>query len=92
MLNVAINGLGRIGRATLKIVPAPPYILDARNNQIIQTAFDAWRNGTGGVFDLLAPNAEWAIVGNSPVSRTLTSRQEFLDVTLIHSMHASPVV
>jgi ketosteroid isomerase-like protein len=52
------------------------------NKQVVQAGFDAWREGTGGVFDLLVPDAEWTIVGNSPVSRTYTSRQEFLDVVI----------
>jgi len=56
--------------------------IEERNKQIIKAGFDAWRNGTGGVFDLLASDAKWTIVGNSPVSRTFTSRQEFLDVVI----------
>jgi uncharacterized protein len=55
---------------------------EARNKEIIRAGFEAWRNGTGGVFDLLAPNAKWTIVGNSPVSRTYASRQEFMDVVI----------
>jgi ketosteroid isomerase-like protein len=51
----------------------------ARNKQIVQAAFEAWRGGTGNVFDLLEPAAHWTIVGNAPVSRTFTSRQAFLD-------------
>jgi hypothetical protein len=56
--------------------------IEARNKQAVQAGFDAWRNGTGGMFDLLSPDAEWTIVGNSPVSRTFTSRKEFLDVVI----------
>jgi ketosteroid isomerase-like protein len=56
--------------------------VQARNKRAIAAGFEAWRNGTGGVFDLLAPEASWTIVGNSPVSRTFTSRQEFLDVVI----------
>jgi ketosteroid isomerase-like protein len=52
------------------------------NKQLIQAGFDAWRNGTGGVFDLLAADAKWTIVGNSPVSRTFANRQEFLDAVI----------
>jgi uncharacterized protein len=48
----------------------------------IRAAFDAWAAGTGGPFDLLADDASWTIVGNSPVSRTYHSRQEFLDVVI----------
>jgi hypothetical protein len=53
-----------------------------QNKELIQAAFDAWHNGLGGVFDLLAPDAKWTIVGNSPVSKTYTSRQEFMDVVI----------
>jgi uncharacterized protein len=53
-----------------------------QNREIVQTAFDAWRNGTGSPFDLLAPDAKWTIVGNAPVSRTYNSKQEFMDVVI----------
>ena len=56
--------------------------VEATNREKIQTAFDAWRDGTGSVFDLLTPDARWTIVGNAPVSRTYTSRQEFLDIVI----------
>ena len=56
--------------------------IQAHNKQLVQAGFEAWRNGTGGVFDLLAADAKWTIVGNSPVSRTSTSREEFLDVVI----------
>jgi ketosteroid isomerase-like protein len=52
---------------------------ETQNKRKIQAGFDAWRNGTGGPFDLLAPNAKWTIVGNSPVSRTYNGKQEFMD-------------
>lgn len=56
--------------------------IETRNRQAVQAGFEAWRNGTGSVFDLLAPDVRWTIVGNSPVSRTFVSRQEFLDVVI----------
>ena len=56
--------------------------VEARNKQMIQAGFDAWRNGTGGVFDLLAPEATWTIVGNSPVSRTYRNRREFMEIVI----------
>jgi ketosteroid isomerase-like protein len=55
---------------------------EASNKMAIRAGFDAWRNGTGSPFDLLAPDAKWTIVGNSPVSKTYTSRQEFLDIVI----------
>jgi ketosteroid isomerase-like protein len=56
--------------------------LEQANKAIIRAAFDDWAAGTGGPFTLLAPHATWTIVGNSPVSRTFGSRQEFLDVVI----------
>lgn len=56
--------------------------LETRNKQTIQAAFDAWKNGTGSPFDLLKDDAKWTIVGNSPVSRTYNSKQEFMDVVI----------
>jgi ketosteroid isomerase-like protein len=52
------------------------------NKDHIRQAFDAWSAGTGGPFALLADDATWTVVGNSPVSRTYHSRQEFLDVVI----------
>lgn len=53
-----------------------------RNKETVRAAFERWRTGTGNVFDLLVPEAEWTIVGNAPVSRTYKSKQEFLDVVI----------
>ena len=55
---------------------------EARNKETIQAGFQAWRDGTGRVFDLLAPDATWTIAGSSPVSKTYNSRQEFLDAVI----------
>jgi len=55
---------------------------EARNKEIVRVGFDAWRKGTGSVFDLLTPDAKWTIVGNAAVSRTYNSRQEFMAVVI----------
>ncbi len=44
----------------------------------VRAAFDAWRDGTGSVFDLLAEDVEWTVAGHSPVSATYRSRQDFM--------------
>jgi uncharacterized protein len=56
--------------------------VEAQNKRLVQTGFDKWRDGTGSVFEFLAPDAKWTILGNCPVSRTFNSRQEFLDVVI----------
>jgi uncharacterized protein len=72
----------------------PNLDLERANKATIQAAFDDWAAGTGGPFALLAPDATWTIVGNSPVSRTFTSRQEFLDVVIdpFNARMATPLV
>ena len=68
--------------------------LEQVNKTTIQAAFDDWAAGTGGPFTLLAPDAPWTIVGNSPVSRTFPSRQQFLDVVIapFNARLATPLV
>jgi ketosteroid isomerase-like protein len=62
--------------------PGAEKDVEVRNKEAIRAGFEAWRNGTGSVFELLAPDAKWTIVGNCPVSRTFNSRQEFLDLVI----------
>jgi len=57
------------------------------NKAIVQASFDRWRSGTGGPFELLSADAEWTIVGSSPLSKTYRSRQQFLD-EVIHPFNA----
>ena len=75
LLVLLITGLGQVAMAD-------DNNLEISNKNTIQAAFDAWRNGTGSVFDLLAPDASWTIVGNSPVSRTFNSKQQFMGVVI----------
>lgn len=53
--------------------------MEEKNKAIISEAFANWANGTGSFFDLLADDAEWTITGSSPISKTYTSRQQFMD-------------
>jgi ketosteroid isomerase-like protein len=52
------------------------------NKALVQASFDRWKSGTGGPFELLAPDAEWTIVGSSPLSKTYPGKKEFLDVVI----------
>jgi uncharacterized protein len=52
----------------------------AENKQLIQDVFAAWAKGDGAAFfNVLADDVRWTVIGTSPVSRTYTSRQAFLD-------------
>ena len=68
--------------ALLTPMNAQTTYISTRNKELVQKAFDAWRSGTGGPFDLLDLEATWTITGNSLVARQYKNRQEFLDVVI----------
>ena len=52
----------------------------AENKKLIQDTFAAWADGDGmAFFNALAEDVQWTVIGTSPVSRTYTSRQAFVD-------------
>lgn len=48
------------------------------NRALVAKAFDAWRDGTGNPYDLLAEDAKWTITGNSVAARAYPSKEAFL--------------
>lgn len=64
------------------------------NSALIQKAFDDWRAGQGGIFQLLADDAVWVVAGNSPVSGTYRTREAFMKdaVKPITDKLATPIV
>lgn len=48
------------------------------NKQLVSNAFDRWRAGTGGPFELVADDARWTIVGSSPVSKRYATKEQFM--------------
>lgn len=48
------------------------------NTLLVTRKFDAWRDGTGGPYDLLAEDARWTITGNSLAAKTYPSREAFM--------------
>jgi uncharacterized protein len=69
-------------------------VSERENKALIRTAFDDWAAGTGGVFDLLAPDATWTIVGHSVVAGTYGSRDAFLQAVIapFNARLASPLI
>ena len=49
------------------------------NKKIVQAGFDRWAKGEGSFFDLLTADMQWTINGSTPLSKTYTSKQQFLD-------------
>ena len=62
-------------------MPDPANHTDA-NRQTIRRAFDAWRDGTGGITDVFAPEMVWRIEGHSLASKEYGSKQQFIDEVL----------
>ncbi len=64
------------------------------NKALVRASFDRWRDGTGGPFELLAPDAEWTIVGSSPLSKSYRSKKEFIDEVIdpFNARMAKPLV
>ena len=63
-----------------------------RNRALVRDAFDAWAAGRGSVFDLLADDATWTILGSTPGAGTWRGRQAYLDaaVTPLFDRLAAP--
>jgi ketosteroid isomerase-like protein len=57
--------------------------VEEKIRRTVQTAFDNWRRASGSVFDLLASDAKWTIVGRSVASGTYHSRRDFLDQVIV---------
>ena len=53
------------------------------NKQLVRDAFAAWANGDGmAVFNLLADNASWTVMGSCPISGTYVGRQRLVEDAL----------
>ncbi len=52
------------------------------NRVVIRRAFDAWREGSGAITDVFAPDMVWRIEGHSAVSREYQGRDEFIEEVL----------
>jgi len=57
--------------------------LAEKNRQTVKITFEKWRRGSGSIYDLLASDAKWTIVGLSTVSGTYHSRRDFLDRVIL---------
>lgn len=72
-----------IGLTAMKGTASAQAELAEKNRQTIKVNFENWRRGNGSVYDLLASDAKWTIVGLSTVSGTYHSRRDFLDRVII---------
>jgi ketosteroid isomerase-like protein len=59
------------------------------NRQTIRQAFAAWRQGTGAISEVFAPEMVWRIEGHSLASKEYGSKQQFIDEVLTPLGHDS---
>jgi uncharacterized protein GlcG (DUF336 family)/ketosteroid isomerase-like protein len=64
------------------------------NRSIIAAGLQAWADGTGSPYDLLADEVRWTIAGNSVASRLYPSKEAFLDEVIrpFNARMRSPLV
>lgn len=49
-----------------------------RNRALVMKGMQAWADGTGSPYDLLADDARWTITGNSLAAKTYPSKEAFM--------------
>jgi ketosteroid isomerase-like protein len=73
--------LGTIAASTLLLASgaaAQQSRESERNRTLIAQGMQAWADGTGSPYDLLAENARWTITGNSLAAKTYPSKEAFM--------------
>jgi len=77
-LAIAFAGMAWSVQAVGTQTEAAPLDEEERNRAAIAASLQAWADGTGSPYDLLAPDARWTIAGNSLGSRTYEDKEAFL--------------
>lgn len=49
------------------------------NLKLVQAKVDAWKAGTGSLFDLVSERVQWTVAGTSPVSGTYNSKKDLMN-------------
>lgn len=57
----------------------PAQNQEAPNRELVATGFEAWANGRGSPYDLLADDANWTITGNSMAAKTYPTKEAFMN-------------
>lgn len=80
---------------TIKATTVAQSDVQEKNRRAIQEGFDNWRRGSSrAIFDLLASDVKWTIVGRSVVAGTYHSRRDFMDQVTVpfNSRLSTPLV
>lgn len=55
---------------------------EEHNRALVAKGFEAWANGTGSPYDLLAEDASWTITGNSMAAKTYPTKEAFMSAVI----------
>lgn len=73
----------RIKQRVVAILFAATGVVSAQipdeNKAIIKAGFERWAKGEASFFDLLTNDVQWTINGSAPLSKTYTSKKQFLE-------------
>jgi uncharacterized protein len=73
-----MNGYSTMLTSATEDVSASQSSEVERNRTLVAHSFQAWANGTGSPYDLLAEDAQWTITGNSVAAKTYVTKEAFL--------------
>lgn len=76
--SLAFIGLAWSAQALGTRQQVAPVSEENRNRTAIAAGLQAWADGTGSPYDLLADDARWTITGNSLAAKTYPSKEAFL--------------
>ena len=57
--------------------------VEEKNRRAIQLVFDNWKRRSGTIYDLLASDVKWTIVGTSTASGAYQNRRDFMDQVIV---------
>lgn len=73
-----VLALGWLLSMSAEAVAQPYDEKETRNLATVGAGFEAWRTGTGSIYDALAEDATWEITGTSDAARLYTSKEDFM--------------
>ena len=80
-------GLAIAGAVMIVEQPVLAPSVEEQNRSLVAAGFEAWANGTGSPYDLLAENASWTITGKSVAAKTYPTKDAFIS-EVIHPFNA----
>lgn len=94
LLSLALSSAAVANTAATKVQAPASAAIEQRNREIVQAAFEEWREGTYVFAELLAPDVVWTIHGSGPVAGIYRNQKDFIEQASrpLTSRLATPIV